>query len=334
MSVHVRRETTLVRVSGLLEADKSEVHVPYSAIIDRVLVKEGESVRSGQVLFTLDTSSLRKELAELEAVRLQETAHYRLAREKAANAIILAERVQKATNFAGIVRLEPANQSYIINLVPARSEDRTEHQWTLRIAQLEGRAAEIRKKINDGTVRSPVSGSVFRIEPSDGKRVSPEKPTITILNLLEMNAVFRVPHQEIARMQPGVRFDVSAISVRGSTISAEIEYIGSQCTDGLCEVRARLLDPAAELYSGLSFTATIGTPERPIAWVPSGAIMRNQKGRARLFVVVNGVIRSIDVLTGHEETGRTEILDSLEEGDRIVVTPERISAGERLTSQT
>src|SRR5690554_3354355 len=122
----------------------SDVRAKVSGYITKVLVDEGQRVRRGQILFTLETQSMSQDA-------------------QAAKANVNAAQVE-------VDRLIPLVEKNIISSVQLETAK-------AKLAQAQSGYNSIAANIGYATIKSPVDGQVGAINLREGSLVSPSSPT-------------------------------------------------------------------------------------------------------------------------------------------------------------
>jgi RND family efflux transporter MFP subunit len=211
-------------------------------VIERILVKEGDKVRKGQVLFRQDTrdAALRVEQARaaLEAARVNlratETEHTRTKSmfDQKAVSQMQWDQVQARMDGAkvGVSQAEVA----------------------LEMAQ---------KFLGDGTVRSPLTGLVVTKLKSEGEMATMMPPTVVLVvqdqSVLELR--FRLPERSLTKIKIGdeITANFEAVGLKRGAKIARIQPSVDARTRTV-EVVAEIPNPDGALRSGLLAAVEMG----------------------------------------------------------------------------
>lgn len=268
-----------VAVSGSLVAVRSAVvNARVAAPVREVLVREGETVRAGQRLLTLDD---------------RETAwRLRQARDQAAAAAAqrdIAARAhddQKALAAQGFVSATALNQA---------ASTRAAAEATLRAAQA---AAELAARAQaDTVVVAPLAGSVARRHVEPGERVAVNAPLVAIVDLSQLELAAAVAPEDAARIAPDqpARLQVDGID---TALSARVARINPRAQPGTRSVTVYLeVDPAPGLRDGLFARGVVLTERHRALAVPLSAL-RTESGRPQVLALEDGRVRAREVDPG------------------------------------
>ena len=197
--------------TGTLEARvKSTVSPKIAGRIEKLLADQGDQVKAGQLLFTLDDAELKQQVEIAQAnIASAQAALDRLQADQAQTAAVLEqarqnnERVQKLVT-RGASSAEESDKATEALHVAQAGVARTE------AALLEGRkqliAAE--KNLNyrhavlaDTQVKAPFDGLIVRRYRDPGDIVVPGSPTLTLVSLEEIWISAWVDETEMARLR-------------------------------------------------------------------------------------------------------------------------------------
>jgi HlyD family secretion protein len=233
----------IVSGNGRLEAKLVDVAAKEALRVKQILVDEGALVKPGQVLVQLDTVTLEAELAEANASIA--AAQERLAVAKAAivkdkSEIDLAEiEAERAQNLAqaraGSQReldiRETAVDTAKAGLSQARASLQTARQ---QVEVARANAAAIQTRIDDATLKSPVTGRVLYRLAEAGEVLAPGGKAVTLVNLEDVYMEIFLPSAEAARVKIGadaritVDYDPRAVAGYVSFVSPEAQFTPKQ----------------------------------------------------------------------------------------------------------
>ena len=169
---------------------------------------------------------------------------------------------------------------------------------------------------------APIDGVVSELGARDGMAVMPGTPLFRINGLANVWVTAEVPEAEAANAREGAEASVSVPAWPGKTFPGKVRAVlpNVSAATRTQQVRIEISNPDGELSPGMYASITFATPaSEPRLLVPSEAVIRTG---ARAVVIVAGTIgfRPVEVTTGAESDGKTEILAGLDEGERIVLS--------------
>ena len=230
--------------NGRLEAKLVDVAAKEPLRIKEVLVNEGDIVAPNQVVVLLDPATLEAQLAEAKANVL--TAEKRLA---IANATITRRKseirlakteVERSSKLvqqnAGSQRELDMRQTALETSTAALAEAEAElltAQQQVEVAK--ANVVTVQTRIDDATLRSPVTGRVLYRLAEAGEVLSPGGKALTLVNLEDVYMEIFLPSQQAAQLKLNAEaritldFDTSqAIPAYVSFVSPEAQFTPKQ----------------------------------------------------------------------------------------------------------
>ncbi len=206
-----RSRTELSRGNGRIEGKLVDVAGREPLRVKEVLVDEGALVRPGQVLVRLDTVTLEAELAEAKAAI--DAAQEKLAVSKAA--IIKAGERDQACRDRGGPRREARQSRRPRPSASSTSAIRGSRRpkatlgearamlqsATQQVEVARANAATIQTRIDDATLKSPVTGRVLYRLTEVGEVLAPGGRALTLVNLEDIYMEIFLPSDEAANVK-------------------------------------------------------------------------------------------------------------------------------------
>ncbi|MCW5631589.1 MAG: efflux RND transporter periplasmic adaptor subunit [Rhodoferax sp.] len=332
--------------------------------VEKVLVREGESVREGGLLVELESAELRATLAQAQASRAQ--AQARLAglrstgRGSAQAAVTQAQaaldatqsefaRVQQlvAQGFLSASRLDEARRARDVaaaQLATARTQvqavgeagtEVAQAQAQLSLAQASIDAAQAR--LAQTRLRAPADAVVLARAVEPGQIVQPGKALLTLALDGPTRLSAQVDERFLDQLALGQPASVLADAYPGRRFAARVLSI-SPAVDpqrGAIEVTFALQGEApAFLREDMTLSIEVETGRRNRALVlPIAALIRTADVNiARVRVIEDGRIEERDVGLGLRTLGAAEVRLGLEEGDEVVLDM-RLPLGQRVRAR-
>jgi membrane fusion protein (multidrug efflux system) len=286
----VTRETLNVEVTaiGTLRADETVVIRPEIAgRIATIHFKEGQAVRQGEPLATLDQAEYQAQLASSAAQLALEESSFR--------------RLQD---------LERKNLTSQQNLDEARAKlDAARAQQELN-----------RVRLDKTVIRAPFDGTVGLRQVSPGAYVKPGDDIANLESLGSMKLDFRVPETYLARLRAGqslaVRVDAYPDQLFDGAIYAIEPGVDEETRTVL--LRARLPNKGNKLRPGLFARVSLVLEQRENALVvPEQAIVPVGQ-KTFVYRVVDGKAAMTPVTLGLRRPGQVEIVEGVNAGDVVV----------------
>ena len=167
-------------VSGTLAPlTQAIVKATVAGEVRKVWVREGQSVRQGDVLAELDPTDLRTRLDAAQADQAERRAK-----------LAIAER-NRDTNQA-LLKQNFISQNAFDQLHSTYQGSEAALRWSDAQVQL------AKKALDDAVVRSPINGMVAKRMVNGGERVLPDAAIVTIVDLSRLELEATVPASDIA----------------------------------------------------------------------------------------------------------------------------------------
>ncbi|HEU4618781.1 MAG TPA: efflux RND transporter periplasmic adaptor subunit [Gammaproteobacteria bacterium] len=277
-----------IEAVGTTEANQSvQITSKASNVVTALRFDEGAHVRQGDVLVEMDDAQAKAELAEAEAALADSRSQYNRSRDLAA---------RQAVSMADLDRVEA----------------------TLKAD--EARVAAAKAKLADTVVRAAFGGRTGFRQVSVGSFVSPGTPITTLDDTSIIKLDFTVPETYLYVLKRGLPVTASSTGLPDRTFKGTVTTIESRIdpVTRSIKVRAEIANPDGVLLPGMFMTVELQGDVVPTLLVPEEAIVPEQ-GQAYVFVVHDHVVERRRVRTGKRRPGQVEIVDGLEENERVVV---------------
>ena len=284
----------------------------------KICVTEGQQVKKGQTLFTIDSRN-----AQLELEAAQANLQAALAQENSAK---LEYESNKNLFEKKIV------SSYMLN-----NSENSYKQAQAAVAQ--ARAAANRAKVDLGfcTITAPVSGIIGEIPVRVGDQVSPMTQLTMLSGNTTMYAEFSVNEAVVeAMVQNGMKAGevekyIANLPPATFVMKNGTEYphkgrvvsltgVVNDATGSLTS-KVSFPNPDGHLYSGIQGTIVMPFAEKNVIVIPQFAVVRLQDKSQVYKVKADSTATAVEVTTEDTGNGKDFIVTSgLNEGDQIVTT--------------
>ncbi len=278
----------VVKATGsLIAADQATLAFQSSGRIKNVQVQEGDHVKAGDVIATLDTAALDAQVAQAQAAL--DSANAKLAETKAGptmNDVIVAktnvdrakstlEQAQAAYDKIGgasnpniamsqqSLALQQAYSAYQAavaqyNLTVGHPTDAELKAAEAAAAQPQAELEIAKQNAANARITAPFDGTVVWIGAKLGESASPGAPAITIADLPKMQVVVNADELSQAAIQVGQSVSIIVDALPGKTLTGHVSKIGLLATTSGSIVSTPVtidIDPSsAVIYPGLSAT--------------------------------------------------------------------------------
>jgi len=295
--------TRTLEVSGSLVAVNSAfVKARVAAEVKSVAVREGDSVKPGQLLAQLDPTEFDWRLRQAEQQAQAARAQLEIAQRALQNSRSLVTQ-----GFISATALE--------NAVSTEAGAQATLQAALAAVEL------ARKARADATLVAPIGGQIAQRLVQPGERVPVDAKLLEIVDLSRLELQASVAPEDAGQLQVG---DTARLKVDGidGQVAARVVRINPSAQPGSRSVIAYLeLAPQPALRQGLFARGRIELERRPALLVPLSAVRNDQAQPYALRLEGTRVAqRSLELgprgLDGADEA--VEVLRGLDEGDRVL----------------
>ena len=280
-----------IEALGTLVANESvDLTAKVTETITTLNFTDGQRVKKGDVLATMNTEEAQALLKEAESTAEESLRQY--------------ERTKQLSRqgAAAVAQLDEARRVY----------------ETARARQV-----AIQSRIDNLTITAPFDGVVGLRNISVGALVQPGDLITTIDDDSVMKLDFSVPETFLPVLVPGAAVEAQARAFGDKVFAGEIRSVSSRIDPVTRTVvaRAELPNPERLLKPGLLMTVQLGANERQAVVIPEEALL--PAGR-RNFVMLaepgpeGTVARKIEVMTGARQAGAVEILEGLQAGQNVI----------------
>jgi len=284
-------------VSGALQpVRQATVKAKVSGDVRLVTVREGETVKSGQLLARIDTADLEAKLAD--RIGALESAKAQLA---------MAEK-NRSNNLALLKQ----------NFISQNAFDNSESSFTVAQGTVKSNEAQVqlaKNALRDADAVSPLSGIVAKRHAQPGEKVAFDSPLITIVDLTDLELQAVVPAADVPELSIGKAVELSIDGFGERRFAGRVERINPATEPGtraiLVYVGIRNVDGA--LRGGMFATGRIAlAASAPVATLPATAV-RTEGGQTFVWTVEGGKLVRRIVLVGRKDdaAGRVEIKTAL-----------------------
>ena len=170
---------------------------------------------------------------------------------------------------------------------------------------------------------APVSGVVVELGIREGMTVTPGTTLFRINGLDSVWVNAEVPEAMAAQVRPGGLVEATTSAWPGKVFKGRVSALLPEvdATTRTLKARVELANPYAELVPGMFATLRLAGATRAAALlVPSEAVIRTGQRSVVFTVDEAGSFHPVDVTTGREGQGETEILTGLAAGQKVVVS--------------
>ena len=236
-------------------------------------LQEGDPVKQGDVLATLDPRHLRHESAAAAAALATARTELAVAESALRHAETEVGRARKLVATDAIPRAEADRAEAAFEAARGRV-DAARSQRDARAEQ----AAAARRVLEDARVVSPIDGVVARQAVDVGETAAPGRTVFTIIDDEEMRITFAVPDTRVAALRLGDRVPV------------RVEAMAARALHGVVTKIDPVADPALRTFAA---EVTVANPDRSLrGGMVASVELRGDTAATALRVPLAAVSRS------------------------------------------
>jgi|Laugrefabdmm15sn_1035127.scaffolds.fasta_scaffold03094_2 RND family efflux transporter MFP subunit len=283
-----------------------DVKPQVNSVITRVNVKDGQYVKAGDLLFTLDARTEEANIAKAQA---------QLAKDSAA----LADAQRQLRRAQDLLARQFISQGSVDSNVAAVEG------WQATVNA--DRAAIDATKVAQSYARisAPQSGRVGVVNVSTGSAVEANKTVlVTITQISPIAVTFTLPQRNIADALVGLQKDGAPVTAtlpdNGGVFQGKLQFVDSvvDTASGVVKAKAHFKNEDEKLWPGAFVEVQQVLREvKDAVVVPQVAVVYGARG-ATVYVVENGkaVVRPVKVL---QPQGAEVAVSGLEAGETVVL---------------
>jgi RND family efflux transporter MFP subunit len=275
-------------------------------VVTHVHVREGQFVRQGELLFTLDSRSDEANVAKLRAQQAKDEAALADARRQLARS-----RELLAQNFVSQGAVD-SNQTLVDSAAAVVAADR---------AAIDA----ARVTLAYARVTAPSSGRVGAVVVYPGTAVQANQTSlVTITQLDPIDIAFSLPQRHLpdalAALQSGGATVLASLPEGGGTLTGRLLFVDNAVdpSSGGVKVKARFANSNSKLWPGAFVKATITVRTlKDAVVIPQAAIIQSARG-AVVYAVQEGkaALRPVQLLASQ---GDDAAVSGVRPGERIVL---------------
>lgn len=297
--------------------------------LSRVLVKEGDTVKAGQVLAELDDGELKNELASAQA-RIAAAR----ARAKAAQAS-RAELMQQVEREKLLVEQGVNSRAHLEDMALRQSAlEMTVQAYEAEAQAVEAEADRLRVSLRERIIVAPIDGTVISKPPDVGTLLGAPLDQATLLEIADLRSLVvdtDVPEGRFHLLRIGGSCEIVLDAYPSKRYRGVVVGFGKRVNRAKATIVVKVkfddtLDNAVlpEMAARVSFlskdVSAVAMNQQPKLVVPASAVVE-RSGQKMVFVVEQDNVRITPVTLGAPLAGGVELLQGPSLGTRVVDRP-------------
>ena len=355
--VEITREDLLYSITsnGKVEPIDPEIaRAEYSTFVDKVMATEGQTVRRGETILTLDSADIRSQLAKTRADLLSAENDLRNARaggppdqmaqlsgdlkaaqvevtnlettEKALEDLVTkhaATEDQLAANRAALAKARANLQALEAKQkdLDQRSSDRVEAA-RLRVNQAQESIDSLDEKVRSATVVATIGGTLYSLPVRAGDYVKVGDTLAEMADLTRVRVRAFVDEPDLGLLEPAQTVEVTWDAKPGKMWTGLTEQVPKQVVArgmrNVGEVLCSVDNSHRELLPNTNVQVEIRVRQRRGALVvPRGAVRERGKGQRFVWVFDGERVHRRDISVGISNASNYEVLSGLAPNERV-----------------
>jgi len=317
------------RAGSVMSCRRAKLAPPAGGRIERLNVREGDRVRTGQVLLTLWSDDLtareRVSREQLQTARARVREACELAKASARDATRARE-----LHGRGFVSQEAVERAS----ADAAAKQAGCDSASTQVAEAEARIQVSRADTDRTVLRAPFAGIVAEVNGEVGEYLTPSPPgipTLPAVDLIDDSCIYvSAPIDEVdaAQLKVGMTGRITLDAYRGTHFAGKLRRIAPyvlavEKQARTVEVEVEFARPADASHLLIGYSADIEivvTGRDSVVRIPTSALM---PGNRVLALGPDGVLQERSIETGLSNWEFTEVKSGLAAGDRVVTSLER-----------
>src|SRR6202795_3700104 len=348
--------TSTISSNGKVEPIAATVaRAQFPTFVEKVLAVEGQAVRRGQVILTLDAAEVRAQLAQARANLIVAQTESKNARaggapdevaqlqgdlEKARVSVANLERTQQALeklvakqaatldelaqNQAALAEARATLQTLQLrNAALAQRATADVGKANLRERQAQEQVRALEEKVRSATVIAKADGTLSSLPVRAGDYVKVGDTLAEMADLGHVRVRAFVDEPELGWLEPNQVIQVSWDAKPGRTWTGRTEMVPKQVvargTRSVGEVLCSVDNDKLELLPNVNVEVRIQVRDRRGALVVPRAAVRYDNGKHSVFVFDGDKVHRREISVGVASATKYEVLAGLKDGDRVAL---------------
>lgn len=280
------------------------------SVVETVAFTEGQEVKAGDTLFTLDSRSLDAQLRQAQANLERDRANLDKAKGdvKRYGELVRTSAISRTTYDAAVATADALEGTVKADLAAIEAA-KVSLSFTRITAPMDGRTGTITAKV----------GTMVRAADSN--------PLVTLTQLRPINVAFNVPEKHLPAIRTAMAAGSLAVTAsiagsHGETAQGKLSFVDSQVDQqtGTILVKGEFPNADTRLWPG-QFVDTVLTlrVEQNALTIPDLAVQTGQKGRFVYVVKPDETVEVRPVTVERSHGGLSVVASGLQAGERVVV---------------
>jgi membrane fusion protein (multidrug efflux system) len=310
-AVRVATQRVPIAIEAVGQAEGSrevEIRARVNGILEKRLYEEGSTVAAGTDLFLIDP------------------APYELAVQEA-KAALQQERVKRELAEVEAKRLQPLVEERAVSQRELDQATATARQSSGAIAAAEARLKEAELNLSYTRMKAPIAGITGRALRSEGSLVTANTDSSLLTTLTQVNPIYvrfplaegdynrvrgaqRSTRVQIVDDEGKVVADNGKLNFSGTTVDAKL---------GAVQMRAEFPNPGTRWLPGQFAKVRVLAGEQSAILVPQSAVLQTEQSRAVMTVGPDNKVTPRNIQTASWLGQDIIVVGGLKDGDQVIV---------------
>lgn len=331
-----------------------EAHAPFPGLVKAVYVHEGQKVRRGELLLTLDDTDARARLAQAQAnlvaaqgnektlaaggdaeQRYSFEGQLSQARTEEANAQqglttmqALADKGAASRGEVDQAKNRLANDRSSLQVLEQQQGARR-HPANLaavqaQVAESQAAVTSAESAISQSTVRAPMDGTVYSLSVAQSDYVQQGDRLLQMAALDHMQVLAYFDEPDIGKLHIGAPVTITWVAEPGRIWHGRIVQLPSTVVNYTTRNVGELLCSIDDKHDGLlpdtNVVVNVTTASVPNALVVPREALHIEQGLNYVYIVKGGKLKRSHVIIGTINTTQVQILSGLDVGDKVALS--------------
>jgi membrane fusion protein, multidrug efflux system len=334
-----------LQLAGSVEAYQTvTIKAQINGELTGVHFREGDMVKKGDLLFSIDPRQLEAQLSQAQANLAREEAQLRQAEANLARDAAQEKMARTATARSSrlldqrLISKEQAEQvstSAEVSGAAVRADEAAIQSARAAIAATKAAVENIRVQLGYASIRSPIDGRTGDLISQQGSILLANTTELTSINQIQpVYVTFSVPEARLREIRLSQVVMASSRNDSGTPEIGELTFIDNlvDAGTGMIKLRGTFPNSNRSLWPGefVRVTLKLGTQSNALV-VPSHAVQTGQDGTYVFVVKPDGTVESRPVATGARADQEIVLEKGLEVGEVVVTEGQmRLAHGSRV----
>lgn len=336
---------TVVATGRIVTPSRSQIGSEITGVVQRRLVREGDQVEAGDLLIELKSDELSARMREAQAAleNLQFSRRPQAAAALAQAESQLEQAMREAKRRAALLKsdsisrevFEKARQAQTVAMATAQqarllsqalADGGTEEQI------LQERLTAAKAAFAKTQIRAQVDGTILTRNVEPGDLVQAGRVLLEMARDGDTEILVPVDERNLGVLALGQSAQGIPDAYPDRTFEATVDHIAPTVDPqrGTVDVRLTVGQPPDYLKQDMTVTTTILTGQVEQGWVIPNDALRSVNGdQATVQLITVGRVSERTVTLGLRGLDATEIVDGLQSGDQVILTPD-LRVGQRV----